>query len=109
MNPRVGCVVLTMGQRPTDLARGINSLLIQEGVDVNIVVVGNGWTPVDLPAGVKGLALATNQGIPAGRNAGAAEVSGEYIFFPVYSMCSISNCCDNNSSALLNCFSCTSI
>ena len=70
-----------MGQRPEDLARGVKSLLDQQGVEVNVVVVGNGWQPVELPAGVTALGLPTNVGIPAGRNAGAEVVTGEYIFF----------------------------
>lgn len=64
-----------------DLRRGLESVLDQEGVVVDLVVVGNGWKPEGLPPGVRGLALDENLGIPAGRNAGAAAVSGEYIFF----------------------------
>ena len=81
VRPRVGVVVLTMGQRPEELTRAIRSVLAQQLVMLDIVVVGNGWRPVFLPAGVRGLHLAENVGIPAGRNAGAAKVSGEYIFF----------------------------
>ena len=33
-------------------------------------MVGNGWAPSGLPAGVRGVALAEDVGIPAGRNAG---------------------------------------
>lgn len=79
--PHFGVVVLTMGQRPDDLRRGLESVLAQEGVTTDIVVVGNGWVPVDLPEGVRGHALAENVGIPAGRNAGVPEVSGELLFF----------------------------
>ena len=81
VRPRVGVVVLTMGQRPTELSRAIKSVLSQQLVILDVVVVGNGWRPEFLPAGVRGLHLAENVGIPAGRNAGAAKVSGEYIFF----------------------------
>ncbi|MGG7509331.1 glycosyltransferase family 2 protein [Plantibacter sp. YIM 135249] len=77
----VGVVVLTQGTRPDDLARGLRSLLVQSGVELDIVVVGNGWVPEGLPEGVAGLALAENLGIPAGRNRGAAKVSGEFVFF----------------------------
>jgi len=83
--PRVGAVVLTMGTRPDDLARGIRSLLDQEGVEVDVVCVGNGWDPAiaepALPAGVRTLHLPENLGIPAGRNRGVPEVAGEYVFF----------------------------
>lgn len=79
--PTVGVVSLTMGTRPDDLARGLASLAAQTGVTLDTVVVGNGWSPTGLPAGVRALALAQNVGIPEGRNRGAAEVAGEWIFF----------------------------
>ncbi|QHO69475.1 glycosyl transferase [Marisediminicola antarctica] len=79
--PRVGVVVLTQGTRPGDLDRGIRSILAQYGVDLDVVVVGNGWQPVDLPSGVGGVALPENLGIPAGRNRGVEHVTGEYLFF----------------------------
>ena len=79
--PRFGVVVLTMGTRPEDLRRGLESVLEQQGVDTDIVVVGNGWVPTGLPPGVRGHGLAENVGIPAGRNAGVPEVSGELLFF----------------------------
>ncbi len=81
MVPRVGVVVLTQGTRPGDLDRGIRSILAQDGVDLDVVVVGNGWQPVDLPSGVGGVALPENLGIPAGRNRGVEHVTGEYLFF----------------------------
>ena len=80
-SPRVGCVVLTMGARPDDLRRAVDSLLAQQDVDVDVVVVGNGWQPTGLPTGVKTVALPTNQGIPAGRHAGVAHVDGELLLF----------------------------
>lgn len=81
VRPRVGVVVLTMGQRPAELTRAIRSVLAQQLVQLDVLVVGNGWRPEFLPAGVRGLYLPENVGIPAGRNAGAEKVSGEYIFF----------------------------
>jgi len=78
---RVGCVVLTMGTRPEELRRAVNSLLAQHGVEVDIVVVGNGWHPTGLPERVKTLALSTNLGIPAGRHAGVAQVEGDLLLF----------------------------
>ena len=79
--PRIGVVVLTMGRRPEDLQRGLASLAAQRGVDLDVVVVGNGWDPVGLPAGIRGLHLPENLGIPAGRNAGVAHVAGDLLFF----------------------------
>jgi GT2 family glycosyltransferase len=79
--PRFGVVVLTQGNRPDDLARGLRSVLAQTDVQLGVVVVGNGWQPTGLPAGVAGLGLPENVGIPAGRNAGVPEVDGELLFF----------------------------
>jgi GT2 family glycosyltransferase len=76
-----GCVVLTTGRRPDDLARALDSLLSQRGVAVDVVVVGNGWEPDGLPDGVRGVALAEDLGIPAGRNAGVEHANGELLFF----------------------------
>lgn len=74
-------VSLTQGRRPDDLARGLASLTAQTGVVLDIVVVGNGWNPTGLPPGIRSVHLDDNRGIPAGRNRGAAEVAGEYLFF----------------------------
>ncbi len=79
--PKVGVIVLTMGNRPNDLRRCLTSLLNQREVDLDVVVVGNGWQPVGLPQGVKAHGLSENLGIPAGRNAGASLVQGELLFF----------------------------
>ncbi|MCW2990828.1 MAG: glycosyl transferase [Solirubrobacterales bacterium] len=76
-----GCVVLTQGKRPADLRAAIDSLLMQEGVETDVVVVGNGWEPEGLPAGVRGIHLPEDRGIPAGRNAGVAHTTGELLFF----------------------------
>jgi GT2 family glycosyltransferase len=79
--PRYGVVVLTMGQRPEELHQAISSVLAQRDVDVDVVVVGNGWEPEGLPEGVRSISLQDNVGIPAGRNAGAFLVSGDLLFF----------------------------
>lgn len=79
--PRVGVVVLTQGTRPTDLRAGLESVLAQVGVETDVVVVGNGWEPVDLPEGVRARALPRNLGIPAGRNAGVDDVEGDVLLF----------------------------
>jgi GT2 family glycosyltransferase len=70
-----------MGKRPDDLRRAVDSLLAQRDVDVDVVVVGNGWQPTGLPVAVKSVALPTNVGIPAGRDAGVAQVGGELLLF----------------------------
>lgn len=79
--PTVGAVVLSMGTRPVDFPRALESLLAQQGVDLDVVVVGNGWQPVGLPDGVRTVHLPENVGIPEGRNVGAAEARGEVLFF----------------------------
>jgi GT2 family glycosyltransferase len=79
--PRVGAIVLTQGRRPAELTAALESLTTQHGVEVDVVVVGNGWTPAGLPAGVRAVALAEDRGIPAGRNAGVGSVDGELLFF----------------------------
>jgi GT2 family glycosyltransferase len=70
-----------MGTRPEQLRRAVDSLLGQQGVDVDVVVVGNGWEPTGLPERAKALALPTNAGIPAGRHAGVAHVEGDLLLF----------------------------
>jgi len=79
--PTVGVVVLTQGTRPRELAQALASVLAQRDVEVDIVCVGNGWRPTGLPARVKALGLPENLGIPAGRNAGVPETTGEFLFF----------------------------
>ena len=79
--PTVGAVVLSQGTRPVEFPRALESLLAQQGVDLDVVVVGNGWEPVGLPPGVRAIHLPENVGIPEGRNVGAAEVRGDVLFF----------------------------
>jgi GT2 family glycosyltransferase len=81
MTASFGCVVLTMGDRPAELRRAVDSVLGQRGVEVDVVVVGNGWTPTGLPDGVKAVALTDNIGIPAGRNSGVPAVGGDFLLF----------------------------
>lgn len=78
---QVGAVLLTMGKRPQELQRALTSLNSQQGVTLDVVIVGNGWNPAEQFPTEKALHLPENLGIPAGRNAGVAKVSGEYLFF----------------------------
>jgi GT2 family glycosyltransferase len=77
----LGAVILSQGNRPAELHRALASVLRQQGVDLDCVVVGNGWEPVDLPDGSRAVALPTNIGVPAGRNVGAGAVRGELLLF----------------------------
>jgi len=81
LKPTFGCVVLTQGNRPMQLKAALSSLLGQVDVEVDVVVVGNGWLPTDLPAGVKSVHSKENLGIPAGRNLGVSNVKGDLLFF----------------------------
>jgi GT2 family glycosyltransferase len=79
--PSVGAVLLSMGNRPVELAQALETLQAQRGVDLDVLVVGNGWEPTGLPAGVRSLHLEENVGIPEGRNIGAREVHGDLVLF----------------------------
>lgn len=79
--PTVGAVVLTMNDRPEEFARAMATLLAQEGIDLDVVVVGNGCVPERVPPEVRTVDLPENLGIPEGRNIGAANVKGDYLFF----------------------------
>jgi GT2 family glycosyltransferase len=81
LKPTFGCVVLTQGTRPEQLKAAVKSLMDQIDVEVDVVVVGNGWKPVGLPQEVKRVYIQENLGIPAGRNAGVNTVSGDFLFF----------------------------
>lgn len=78
--PGVGVVILTRGNRPTELAAAVASVLAQRGTEVDLVVVGNGWQPTGLPDDVTTVHLPENVGV-GGRNAGVPLVHGEVLFF----------------------------
>lgn len=80
-NPTVGVALLSMGNRPTELAAALESLGRQEGVDMNVTLVGNGWDPVDVPDWVNTHHSPENLGVTAGRNLAASMTTGEFIFF----------------------------
>jgi GT2 family glycosyltransferase len=79
--PSFGCVVLTEGRRPEELSRSLDSLFRQQGVDVDVVVVGNGSDPNGLPSSVRRVLLPENLGVPGGRNAGVPHVEGDLLLF----------------------------
>ncbi|WP_312893851.1 glycosyltransferase family 2 protein [Nocardiopsis composta] len=78
---RISCVVLTMGNRPAELRRAIDSVFEQRDADVDVIVVGNGADLPELPDGVATLRLPENVGIPEGRNQGVAATDGDIILF----------------------------
>ena len=81
MSNKVGAVLLTMGKRPEELLRAFQSLKNQKEIELDLVIVGNGWNPAEQFPTEKTLYLSENLGIPAGRNAGVSHVAGEYLFF----------------------------
>ena len=69
---RLAAVILTMGNRPAELADLIRTVAKQQGNPVDVVVVGNGVKASELPdlGGARTVDLPENLGIPAGRNEG---------------------------------------
>lgn len=80
MFSKIACVILTQGTRPDQLRKAINSVRGQISVEVDLVVVGNGFDPKEQTS-EKTVHLKENLGIPAGRNAGVEHVVGELILF----------------------------
>lgn len=70
-----------MGNRPDDLRAGVESLLSQRGVEVDVVVVMNGCPAVSAPAGARAVIRPENIGATAGRNAGVQHATGELLLF----------------------------
>jgi GT2 family glycosyltransferase len=77
----VSCVILTMGDRPAEVNRAIDSVLAQRGTAVELVVVGNGADVTGVPAGVKTVRLPENLGVAGGRNAGVEACTGDVVLF----------------------------
>jgi GT2 family glycosyltransferase len=78
----IAVVILTQGTRPAELSRAVASVLAQEQVDLQLVLVVNGAAPplrVDPPDRL--VALPENVGIPAGRNIGAAAADAGLVMF----------------------------
>lgn len=79
----VGCVVLTTGHRPRELAAAIESVRHQHGIEVEVVIVWNAAEGVRPDVeGVRVVEPGVNLGIPAGRNVGVEHLPGhELILF----------------------------
>jgi len=74
-------VIVTQGDRPAALGRALASVAAQRDVDLEVIVVGNGWEPTGLPPGVVGVAVSENVGAPGGRNWGLAAAKAQLLFF----------------------------
>jgi GT2 family glycosyltransferase len=81
MSATFGCVILTRGDRPSELQRAVDSVTAQVGVTVDCLVVVNGGGGPSGVSGARLLCLPENLGIPAGRNRGVDAVEGEFVLF----------------------------
>lgn len=79
--PSVDVVVLSQGDRHEETLRALDSARVQTGVDVTLILVGNGWPPAGFPDDVRTVHLVENVGPAEGRNVGAAHGTSEFIFF----------------------------
>jgi len=83
----IAVVILTMGDRPAELAAAVTSAQRQRGVSTDVVVVANGVDPDVVQAqlanerGVRVVASPSNVGIPAGRNLGARHTTTPLVAF----------------------------
>lgn len=73
-------IVLTMGDRPAEVAAAVESIRSQSVVPHEIVLVGNGADPGAFE-GAHVIVLPENLGVTGGRNAGAAAATGDVLFF----------------------------
>lgn len=78
---KLSCVILTQGNRPSELSRAVRGVLDQRGDPVEVVVVGNGADVPALPADVRVVRLEQNEGIPGGRNRGVDASTGDAVLF----------------------------
>lgn len=77
----VGVVVLTMGERPAELARALGSVLDQRGKRATVLVIGNGADVPPVPDGVRVLRLPENLGIIGGRDLGWRKLDDDIVLF----------------------------
>lgn len=77
----MSCVILTQGDRPDELDRAVRSVQAQHGDPVEIVLVANGGTATNPPAGARMVRLKENAGVPGGRNVGVEATKGDVVLF----------------------------
>ncbi|MEY9958882.1 glycosyltransferase family 2 protein [Streptacidiphilus sp. MAP5-52] len=68
--PRIGVVIVTMGNRPTELDALLASVDKQDLPATRVVLIGNATSLDDVTAEVTKIPLAENLGCPGGRNVG---------------------------------------
>ena len=81
----VSVVILSMGNRPDELAAAVDSVRAQEQVTAHVLVVANGVSAggLGLASGhdVQIVGLGENAGIPGGRNVGFAHTASPVVAF----------------------------
>jgi hypothetical protein len=78
---KLSVVILTMGDRPAELSRAIESTAPLRAAGGKLVIVGNGADPGPLPEGAQLVRLAENAGVAGGRNAGVQACAGDVVLF----------------------------
>jgi GT2 family glycosyltransferase len=78
---KLSCVIITMGNRPEELQRAIDSTLPLRAQGVQLVLVGNGSDLPPVPPDVTTVRLPENRGVAGGRNAGVEASTGDVIMF----------------------------
>jgi GT2 family glycosyltransferase len=78
---KLSCVIITMGTRPQELQRAIDSTQPLRAQGVQLVLVGNGADLPPVPPDVTTVRLPENRGVAGGRNAGVEASTGDVIMF----------------------------
>lgn len=78
---KLSIVILTMGNRPAELSRAIESTAPLRAAGAELVVVGNGADVGPVPDGVTTLRLEENLGVAGGRNNGVRGCVGDVVLF----------------------------
>lgn len=79
--PSLGVVILTMGDRPVELARAVRSLTEQQAAPSTVLVIGNGADPTPVGSPVRVLRLPENVGLVQGRDIGWRELDEDLVLF----------------------------
>lgn len=78
---KLSIVILTMGNRPVELARAIESTAALRAAGAELVVVGNGADVPAVPVDVVTIRLPENAGVAGGRNAAVRACAGDVVLF----------------------------